>query len=88
MRGGVKSEEKELGRRCRLGREEESHTKAGGAQTATKLKINTEETVPFFFLATGAQSAKLKQSGAPPPRPAFSWAFYTTVRATNRRLAG
>lgn len=49
MRGGVKGEEKELGRRCRLGREEESDTKAGGAQTATKLKINTEETVPFFF---------------------------------------
>lgn len=87
MRGGVKSGEKELGRRCRLGREEESDTKAGGAQTATKLKINTEETVPFFF-APGAQSAKLNQSGALPPRPASSSAFYTPARANSCGLVG
>lgn len=67
MRGGVKSEEKELGRRCRLGREEESHTKAGGAQTATKLKINTEETVPFFFFGHGSTIGQVKAERGPAP---------------------
>lgn len=67
MRGGVKSEEKELGRRCRLGREEESDTKAGGAQTATKLKINTEETVPFFFFCHGSTIGQVKPERGPAP---------------------
>lgn len=76
MRGGVKSEEKELGRRCRLGREEESDTKAGAHRQQQNWKLTQKKL--FLFFATGAQSAKLNQREAPPPWLASSAAFYTT----------